>query len=177
MELLIILLIFVIILIGVPISISYLIYRWVEKSEIDKKYRLLSIIPLIIVGYLIYDAVYPDSDFYKTDFEEVTEIKFPENGKIIYKTASFPDQFGDYTSSFLVEFDKAYIKKLEANLKNKNFIKQENKMSSNELNYIESRKGNLKYSAEYEKIIDGGKHYTIGFLNDNKSVIITRVSW
>jgi hypothetical protein len=170
-------LLFMIFLIGIPIGISYLIYRWIKKREFDKKYRLLALIPSIIVGYFIYDAVYPDNDFYKTDFKEVTEIEFPEKGEIIYKNASFPDQFGDYTSSFLAEFDEEYIKKLEANLKNKNFIRQENKMSSNELDYLENRKGNIKYSSEYTKELDGGKYYSVGFLNDNKSVIVTRVSW
>lgn len=177
MELLIILFIVITFLIGIPIGISYLIYQWIKKREFDKMYRLLALIPLIIVGYFIYDAFYPDLDFYKTDFQKVTEMEFPENGEIIYKTASFPDQFGDYTSSFLAEFDKEYIKKLEANLKNKSFVNEKDKMSSNELYYIENRKGDIKYSAEYSKDLDGGKYYSVGFLNDNKSVIVTRVSW
>jgi hypothetical protein len=177
MELILLLFIFIILLIGIPIGICYLIYRWIKNREFDKKYRLLALIPLIIVGYFIYDAIYPDTEFYKTDFKEVTEMEFPENGEIIYKTASFPDQFGDYTSSFLAEFDKEYIKKLEANLKNRGFVKEENQMSSNELQYIENRKGDKKYSAEYVKELNGGKYYSVGFLNDYKTVIVTRVSW
>jgi hypothetical protein len=145
--------------------------------EFDKLYKLLALIPLIIVGYFIYNAIYPDEDFYKTDFKEVTFMAFPQNGTILYKTASFPDQFGDYTSSFLAEFDEEYIKKLELNLNTKNFIRKENKMSSNELDYIEKRKGDIKYSVQYIKDNEVGKYFSIGFLNDKKSVIITRVSW
>lgn len=177
MQLLILISLIFILLIGIPIGISYFIYRWIKKKEFNKNYRLLALIPIIIVGYFIYEAIYPDTDFYKTDFKEVTEIEFPKNGKILYKTASFPDQFGDYTSSFLVEFDIQQIKKLEQNLKTKGFVKEENKMSSNQLDYIENKKRNIKYSAEYVKNADGGKYYSVGFLNDNKSVIITRVSW
>ncbi|WKL46177.1 hypothetical protein Q1W71_14550 [Flavobacterium pectinovorum] len=177
MELLILLFIVVIFLIGIPIGLSYLIYRWIKKREFNKWYRLLSLIPLIIVGYFIYDAIYPNEDFYKTDFKEVTEMEFPENGKIIYKDTSFPDQFGDYSSSFLVEFDKDYIDKLEMNLKSNGFTKKENRMSTAVLDHIENKKGGKKYSFEYNKDIKKGKYYSVGFLNDNKSVIITRISW
>ena len=177
MELLIMFFIILIFLIGIPIGISYLIYRWTKKREFDKKWRLLAFIPLIIVGYFFYTAIYPDKDYYKNDFKEVTEMEFPKNGKIIYKTASYPDQFGDYTSSFLAEFENDYIQKLEMNLKDRGFVKKENKMNSEELDYIENKKGNRKYSAEYSKELNGGKYYSVGFLNDNKSVVITRVSW
>jgi energy-coupling factor transporter transmembrane protein EcfT len=177
MELLILFFIVIFFLFGIPIGISYLIFQWIKKMEFDKLYKLLALIPLIIVGYFIYNAIYPDEDFYKTDFKEVTFMAFPQNGTILYKTASFPDQFGDYTSSFLAEFDEEYIKKLELNLNTKNFIRKENKMSSNELDYIEKRKGDIKYSVQYIKDNEVGKYFSIGFLNDKKSVIITRVSW
>jgi amino acid transporter len=175
MELLILL--FFVVLIGIPIGISYLIYQWIKKKEFEKKWRLLAIIPLIIVGYFFYTAIYPDEDYYKNDFKEVTDMEFPKSGKILYKTASYPDQFGDYTSSFLAEFENDYLQKLEANLKKKGFVKKENNMSSEELDYIENKKGSRKYSAEYSKELNGGKYYSVGFLNDNKSVVITRVSW
>ncbi len=177
MELIILLFVVVFFLFGTPIGMSYLIYHWIKKKEFDKIYRLLALIPLIIVGYIVYDAFYPDANFYKTDFKEVTNLDFPQNGEIKYRTASFPDQFGDYTSSFLAEFDKEFIIKLELNLKSNNFIKKENEMKSNELDYIEKRKDDIKYSVQYIKDIEGGKYYSIGFLNDKKSVIITRVSW
>ena len=166
-----------ILFIGIPIGISYIIYRWIKKKEYKKVYRILALIPILIVGYFIYDAVYPNTEFYKTDFKEVTEMEFPKDGEIVFKTASYPDNFGDYTSSFLAEFNKNYIKQLEENIKRKGFIKKQNKMGTNELDYIESKKGNRNYSAEYCKEIEGGKYYSIGFLNDNKSVIVTRVSW
>lgn len=83
MELLILLFVVVFFLFGTPIVISYLIYQWIKKMEFDIIYRLLALIPLIIVGYFIYEAIYPDTDFYKTDFKEVTDMEFPQNGEII----------------------------------------------------------------------------------------------
>ncbi|MEO0045313.1 MAG: hypothetical protein RL705_504 [Bacteroidota bacterium] len=170
-------LIAIILFLGVPIGISYLIYSQIKKSGIDKRYRLLSFLPILIVGYFVYDAIYPDSEFYKTDFKEVTEIEFPKNGEIVFKTASFPDNFGDYTSSFLVELDKVNLKKIEENLIKIGFEKKESKMNTDELEYIENKKGNKKYISIYTKETESDKLYSVGFLDDNKSVIITRVSW
>lgn len=177
MELLIIFLIIIILGIGIPIGISYLIYKWIKKKGFNKKWRIIALTPILIVGYFIYGAIYPSSDFYKTDFKEVTKMEFPKSGIIKYKTASFPDHFGDYTSSFLVEFDHADLEKLESKLKTNGFEEKENKMHSNELEHIERKKRRKNYSKQY--VIDSiaSKHYSVGFLDDNKSVIITRVSW
>ena len=103
-------------------------------------------------------------------------MEFPENGIIKYKTASFPDHFGDYTSSFLAEFNKSDLQKIEDKLNSIGFEQKENKISSDELDYIERKKGRKNYSKEYIRQWKNGKHYSVGFLDDNKSVIITRVS-
>jgi len=177
MELFFFFLIAIILGIGIPIGISYLIYRWIKKKGFNKRLRFLALIPILTVRYFIYDAIYPSVEFYKTDFKEVTNMEFPENGKIKYKTASFPDHFGDYTSSFLAEFEQNDLKKLENQLKNSRFEEKDNKMGSNELDYIERKKGRKGYSKQYIRQRKNGKHYSVGFLDDNKSVIITRVSW
>lgn len=177
MELIIIFLIVIILGIIIPIGITFLIYKWIKKRGFNKKWRIVALTPILIVGYFIYGAIYPSSDFYKTDFKVVTKMEFPENGIIKYKMASFPDHFGDYTSSFLVEFDQTDLEKLENEIKTTGFEEKENKMYSNELDHIEQKMGGKNYSKQY--IIDSivGKHYSVGFLDDNKSVIITRVSW
>ena len=177
MDLHLLIFLIVVFLVGTPFGISYLLYKWIKKKEFNPRFRLVAIIPVLVVLYFIYDAIYPSVNFYKTDFKEVTSMEFPEEGIIIYKSASFPDQFGDYTSSFLVEFEKDYLIKLETNLKNQGFEKTKNNISSDELNYIEHKMKKKKYSTEYAKEIDGGKYFSVGFLDDNKSVIITRVSW
>jgi hypothetical protein len=170
-------LIAIILFVGIPLGISYLIYFLIRRSGIDKRFRILSILPIIIVGYLIYDAIYPNSDFYESDYKEVTEMEFPKTGKITYKTASFPDTFGDYTSSFIVELDNQNLKKLQENLLKIGFEKKENKTISDELEYIENKKGDKKYVDVYIKDDENDRQYSVGFLNDKKSVIITRISW
>jgi hypothetical protein len=170
-------LIAIILAIGIPVGLSYIIYRWIKKKGFDKRLRLLAFIPILIIGYIIYDAIYPSSEFYKTDFKEVTDMQFPENGKIKYKTASYPDLFGDYASSFLIELNENDLEKLENQLKIGGFDEKEIKMGSDQLDYIERKIGRKAYSKQYVRQRKNGKHYSVGFLDDNKSVIITRVSW
>lgn len=177
MEILILFLIAFILGIGIPIGMSYLIYNWIKKKGFDKKLRIIALVPILVVGYLVYDSIYPSSDFYKKDFKEVTNMEFPKSGMIKYKTASFPDHFGDYTSSFLVEFDQNDLTNLENQLKKNGVEEKDDNMESKQLNYIEQKIGIKNYSKQY--VIDTivSKYYSIRFLDDNKSVIITRVSW
>jgi cbb3-type cytochrome oxidase subunit 3 len=171
------LIIALVLFIGIPIGISFVIYRWIKKKEFNKTARIFALAPILIAGYFIYDAIYPGEEFYKTDFKEVTEMEFPKNGEIIYKAASFPDNFGDYTSSCLIELDSENLKELEKRLTEIGFVKKENKMITDQLDYIESKKGDKKYVTQYFKEKENGKEYFVGFLDDKKSVIVTRVSW
>ena len=126
MKLTIIFLIAIILIVGILTGITYFIYKWIKKKGYDKRLRLLAFIPTLIVGYFIYGALYPSTEFYKMDFKEVTDMEFPESGIIQYKTASFPDHFGDYTSSFLAEFSKADLRKIEEKIKKGGFEEKEN---------------------------------------------------
>ncbi|SDY11738.1 hypothetical protein SAMN05444411_1292 [Lutibacter oricola] len=167
----------IILVIGIPIGISYLINWWIKKKGFDKRLRLISLIPILIVGYFIYDSIYPSSDFYKVDFKEVTNMEFPVSGQIKYKSASFPDHFGDYSSSFLAEFENNDLDRIENQLKEYGFEKRENKVGCNELDYIERKKDRMEYSRQYVKEPENDRYYFVGFLNDHKSVIVTRISW
>ncbi len=176
MEFLIFFLIVVIIIIGVILTVSSLLYRWIRKKQLNKKWRLISLVPIFILGYLIYVAIYPSTNFYKEDFEQVTNMSFPEGGYIKYKTASYPDHFGDYTSSFLVTLNQNDLSKLENQIKNIGFEIKENKMLSKQLDYIENKVEGMHYSRQYVWE-SRSKYYVVGFLNDEESVIITKISW
>lgn len=177
MEFLIFLLIIAVVIIGAPITVSFLLYRWIKKKQFSKKWRLISFVPILILGFFIYQAIYPDSDFYKEDFEQVVEMPFPTSGEIRYEIASYPDHFGDYTSSFLIELDKEDMDRLESHILNVGFKEVDNTMSSEELDYVESKVDSKEYLKQYARNIDADKYFSVGFLNDGKSVIITRTSW
>src|SRR3954454_8684948 len=61
------------------------------------------VVALAALGvWQVYTAVYPSDSFYKAEFEKVTGTKFPPDAQIMFKRASFPDLFGDYTSCALI---------------------------------------------------------------------------
>ena len=165
-----------ILVVAVPIALCYLIYLLIKKMKLDKRWRILAAIPVLVVGYLIFSAFFPNEDFYKANFKEVTKTDFPANGEIIYKTTSFPDHFGDYSSCFLVKLDKPDLKKLRNMLKVFKFERKENKLRTKELDNVEGEAGNPSYKETY--VYQGGdRHYFVGFVMDGKSVVVLRASW
>lgn len=72
-----------------------------------------------IIGFMIYIststyfAFYPSDSFYKSEFERITNIKFPDSGAFIERQSSYPDIHGDYSSCALFTVspkDYEYIK-------------------------------------------------------------------
>ena len=129
------------------------------------------------MGYFIYDAFFPSDDFYEQDFTEVTGLTFPRNGIIKYKTATFPDHFGDYTSTFLVNIDRSFVSELPEQLANRGFTEDSLRMNSREFKDITSRLGELEINREFSFEEGGGVYYYVGFLNDQRSLIVQRTSW
>jgi hypothetical protein len=134
------------------------------------------LIPVIIFGYFIYTAIYPLDNFYKQDFKEVTGIEFPENGEIIYKSADYPDQFGDYASVSIVKVDKDFYQTLPNRLNNKGLIEKVNDHGSSELDKAMTKIGNKEIEKEFSLEQDNVFYY-VAFLSDKESIIVNRSSW
>ncbi len=86
--LLILFLLLIILIIGIPIGISILIDRYIKRKKYNSKWRLVSLIPIILFGYWIYISFYPGDDFYEKDFKQVTGIELPNSAKIKFRTHS-----------------------------------------------------------------------------------------
>jgi energy-coupling factor transporter transmembrane protein EcfT len=170
-------LIFVVI-IGVPIVISYFIYRWLRKTEF-KKYAF--IFPIIILGtliFFIYTAFYPTDSFYREDFESNTNLKLPDTAEILAKDASYPDQFGDYWSSAVIQLNEDEYLNLQLELsKSRNFAidttnqkigitKEYNKLTEN----ISENEIEIVYFNKNEQ------WFKVAFLKDKKRIIFERSS-
>jgi hypothetical protein len=167
-----------IVIIGVPIVISYFIYRWLRKTEF-KKYAI--IFPIIILGtltFFIYTAFYPTDSFYREDFESNTNLKLPETAKILAKDASYPDQFGDYWSSAIIQLDEDEYLNLQLELsKSKNFAID----TTNQKIGITKEYNNLteNISENEIKIVYYNKNeqwFKVAFLKDKKRIIFERSS-
>lgn len=162
--------------IGIPIGLSYLIYFVLTKKKVNKLLRILALTPVFIMIYFLYYAIYPDNDFYRTYFKTVTGIDFPKSAKIIEKTASFPDHFGDYTSVFVIKVKTDFYDNLQLKL-------EQNKFEKGDGNWHNPKVDNFIKSLEKQTIIkdyfqnDASIYYYIAFLSDKQSIIIKRTSW
>ncbi len=175
MEFVVLIVVIMILIIGIPIGLSIIIYKFIKKRNFNKKFQLIALIPVLTIVYLICTAVYPLDEFYIEKYEEVTNMKFPDKGIIKYKSASYPDQFGDYTACFVVELEQVELELLKNNLEKNGFVKKSFWIGSEEMEYINEKTKTKKFVEEYYKAVED-KNYNIGFLNDNKSIIIQRSS-
>ncbi len=172
-------LLIILIFLGIPLLCFYFILRYMKKKGIDKGWQILLFIPLMVWAYFIFSSVFPPKSFYKNEYSMIAHAPFPEDGKIKYNTASFPDLHGDYNTSFLVELSPSDIDKLHTDLE-LNFLEETgNKKGCNskELRRIEKHMGEAQYSKIYERQEEGGFCYRAGFLNDGKSVILSSNRW
>lgn len=170
----------VIIVLGVPIGLSFLILRFIKKGNYDKRLRLIALLPILTIGYFVYTAFFPTESFYKEDFKEVTGVDFPENGEIIYKSATYPDQFGDYGSTSIVKVDKEFYDGLEAHLKEKGLednVNSEEDSGPVDSATISKKIGKKKIEKSFSITVGGGIFYYVGFVSDKETLIVQRQSW
>ncbi|WP_322969481.1 hypothetical protein [Faecalibacter sp. LW9] len=164
-------------IIVIPLAITYLLYKYLNRKFPNKLYKYIAFAPTLLLIYSIWTAIYPSEDFYKDNFKEVTQIEFPKNSKFIYKDATFPDHFGDYTSVFIIETSKNEIDKLKAQLEKLKFEEiQDDKWHSSETKSA-IQKTKAKIANQYNYEIQDGKNYYVALFDDNKTVLIRRISW
>jgi hypothetical protein len=158
------------ILIGLPLFVIIYPYKKLRKTRF-KKYAF--IIPLLIIGlfvYLFYDSIYPSDSFYEDDFVSITNLTFPQSGIILAKEADYPDQHGHYTSVAVVSLSTTDYKALfEKVINDKTF--ETDTIIGESSGYRKVTEG-IKDS-DIKKIMRKGK-MVIGFLNDNRRIIIER---
>lgn len=161
-------------IIGIPIILSIGIYKYIKKKNYEKEFRLIALIPILIVGYFIFDAICPSEGFYEDAFTEVTGLTLPENREFKYKSATFPDHFGDYTSISMIKVGNKFYDSLLVYLSKKGFQKVTGRTILNEKTL---KKYNEGYVEKNYNIVLAGKEFTIEFLSDNETIIVERTSW
>jgi len=165
-----------ILIIGIPILLSFWIYRILRKKGVNQKWRILAFLPIFIVGYFTYVAFYPSSEFYKTDFKEVTGIDLPINSEFEYKTAGYPDQHGDYTSVSIIEVGTEFYKKLQSDLTKNGFTENGKTIGCTEIDNAKRKLNGLKIEREFSKE-NGGNFYYVAFLSDKETILVQRSSY
>ena len=157
--------------------VSKFLYQQIALRTENKWLRMISLLPSVALVYILYSAVYPGEDFYKEDFKEITGLEFPHNGKILYKTASFPDQFGDYASTAVVRVSLSFYSELEDHLQQTITHNQKNEWFKSQFNSIAQKTVQQPIVRYFYWQPEDGKYFGVGFLTDNQSVIVHRTSW
>jgi len=118
-------------------------------------------ISIIVAFYLSYTAVYPPNSFYYDEFEYVTNRKIPESAKIKFKSSSYPDFHGDYSSKSIIEISQPDYNKLLKELQNDKTIKESIENDSKVLKVFERR-----------IIGEEDRYLFIRFLKDRKTIVV-----
>ncbi|RTY85559.1 hypothetical protein [Flavobacterium sp. GT3R68] len=164
-----------ILIFGIPILLSYWVYKIFKKKDIKPKWRILAFLPIFVIGYFVYSAFYPSSEFYETDFKEVTGIELPQETEFEYKTSSYPDQHGDYTSVSIIKVETDFYKNLQSKLSENGLFENENRLGCPELDNAEREMSGLKIEREFSKELDDSFYY-VAFLSDKSSILVQRSS-
>ncbi|CAM4389483.1 hypothetical protein [Zobellia nedashkovskayae] len=141
----------------------------------SKRWRLLALIPVIIIGYFIYDALYPSEEFYAYDFNEITGVELTEKAEFNYKTASFPDHFGDYNSVSIINVGPNFYETLIVKLSENGHSENGQRIGCNEMDKAKANLNGLKIEREFSKE-EEDKFYYVAFLSDKESVLVQRSS-
>lgn len=139
----------------------------------------ISVAVFLTLFYFIYTAIYPGDRFYKQDFTEVTGVDFPDSGEILWKKATYPDQFGDYESLSIIKVSPDFYHSLPDKLIEKGFKEGPNTIYSSALNDVRQELRGRTISTEFalETQKAGGVIYYVGFLSDHETLIVQRASW
>ncbi len=173
MELLFLLLL---IFIAAPIGITYVLYRHINLRYPGKAYKYVAFIPILIWSYFIWEAFYPPEDFYKEDYKQVTQLNFPEKAVFLYKFASFPDYFGDYTSVFLIQIESKEYTRLMNHLPTARFltVNNDSRPTPETNTALAKTPATILRAFSYEK---ESKRFYVALFNDHQTVLVKRQSW
>jgi len=157
------------IVIGTPI----LIFRGYTKLKLKGHRKIANFLLLLCVAiaagisYAVIGEIYPYDDWYKENFKMELGVGFPENGKIIYKDASYPDIHGHFISacSFAVS-QETFNQLLNTLPPNSAYCN----IRSAEIDHVMDHYNQKEIKHVYKKI-DGDSSIYLMFLSDNKTIL------
>ncbi|CEN43768.1 hypothetical protein CCAN2_1130005 [Capnocytophaga canimorsus] len=162
----------------VLIGITYFLYDYLSKKYPNKYYKYFCVHShSIIRGIGCTLRYFLIVTFIKQIIKRFTQLNFPKEAKFIYKDATFPDHFGDYTSVFLFETTPEAFKELENQLSVLEFNQVQDSvfLAANTIAPALNRT-NRNLTKQY---VSGetDKRFYIGLFDDAKTILICRESW
>jgi hypothetical protein len=168
--------VFFVLVVGVPIALSFILYLVIKKKSRNKNLRLIALLPIVIVAILAYTALYPNEAFYLEEFERTIGEPLPENVSFTYKTATYPDLHGDYTSIAVINVGNNFYQSIPEILAKKGFEINGELLGSKEYSNALKQENPLEISEEYI-LKEDDKYSRVGMFNDGQTIFFLRMSW
>jgi hypothetical protein len=162
-------------LIGTPILIGFIIYKWLKRKGYKKLGISILCVIILSLSYMFYTALYPTDDFYFEEFKQVTLREIPNSAEIMEKSCSYPDFHGDYCSSSQVKLSKEDYLKLLREMENDNRLTKTTQMNGfQEFSNTIGGKKESNIIKGFTRVIVGeeDQYLYIGFYNDNETIFV-----
>lgn len=161
----------------IPIGFSVLIYLFIKRQGFNKGWHILATLPILGTAYMVYSAFYPGDPFYENEFTTGTGLTLPESTTINFKSATYPDFHGDYSSTFIADVGDDFYNELSTSLPESGFTFSDQGMTRYdkllmEKNFPSTISALCQYTRQDDQTV-----YIIALLNDERSILVQRISW
>jgi hypothetical protein len=151
-------------------TIVVIFFFWILNKLAGRRIALfVSFVVLSLYIFHLYTEIYPADDFYRHEFKDITGLELKDDAIILNKDSSYPLWHNDYCSAAIIELSPFYYSELLKSIsENKNFDNT-NVIGSEQLDKV-TENINTKFKKTFS--IEGSTYKFIGFLNDDKTIII-----
>lgn len=161
---------------GVPIIVSYLLYRFIKRRNLDKRWRLIALVPLLFLAYAVYQGVFYPNKLYEEHFTEVTGLELPENSEFLLTENWTSGAYSrNYITLSLLKIGKNNYQNLPDQLETKG-LSENNEIEADEILFSKiqriKKENNFEIDRGFNLTKNGKIIYYVGMLSDQESIIV-----
>lgn len=161
--------------VGGAIFLSYLQYRYLRKNKYGK---WLIFLPVVIGGLILYGgyfAFFPDDDYYRGLFHDITGVWLPDNAVFLATSSSPPvDPHGDYCSASLILVEENTYNDLLEKIQTDTRFDSNQLVGSDELVRVVGSRDNYKsmnFTYKASRFAYTDVYNFVGFLDDGRTLV------
>jgi hypothetical protein len=172
----------VLVILAIVAIIPLVLIVFISQKKSNRRLKCILISSLSVlqlwIFYSIYIAFYPNESFYFEEYKNVVGKLAPKSAEIIDKSASYPDFQGSYNSVSLIRLSETDYRNLYQEINQSKDFEQAELIHTETLNEILDSNKNIEEInwKERKNLDEGWQHHFIGFLNNQKAIIIYYIS-
>ncbi|MER2997585.1 hypothetical protein [Pontibacter populi] len=162
----------IIFLLIITLGVCYFCY-WLPMRLGNKKLGYFIALTLFsFISYKTYEGFYPSDDFYEKEFIEVTGLELKDM-EVVESDASYPDMQGDYCSAALIKLGEKEYQDLLFKIQADTAFNGSEQMGSLPLKNV-TNGVKLDFEFKASRGTDASENFFIGFLSDNRTIVIEK---